>query len=300
MSRRGDTRKAVRGVRRLVRAAAGLAGSAAALAGAAVVASVRWRIRGARPAVAAAAALALAGLGAASVAEVEGALEALGPAGSLAVGSPVPPWVPAGWDFEARRAASGPLYGPGRVAAVGAALSASPWVDRVLSVARDPRDGLVARVEFRVPALFVAGSAGEAVLDDDGWVLPAPGPGGPRPIRLEGARGSPPPPGRRWAAPEIAAGARLARVLLGSRPPVVPRLETIRLRRVAGGFSATLHASEGGAAIEWGRLEPAPLEVSEPAKLLHLAELLERESDLRQIEGAKVWTSEPVLRRRGR
>ncbi|MHC5020391.1 MAG: cell division protein FtsQ/DivIB [Planctomycetota bacterium] len=281
----------------------GIAAAGTAVAAGAVMVThagrtaVQWEVAGRRPAVLGLATGAVLGVLALCVTSVNAALPAAtGPATLRLLGEP-PAWIPKDWAAGAAEAAEGPLYRSGRVAAVGRALTASPWVARVEAVQRT-EIGLVAKIAFRTPHYLVSRGGRTVVLDAEGVVMP-PLPGGlPRTlpvVRLRGINGAAPAPGEQWRSGGVAAAIGLGRKLFAAGHGVVPRVSALSVRRAADRYRVDLHTVDGGGHIEWGIAGGGPYEVPEEARLRHLVDVLNDVQSFKTVKVAKLWTKMPII-----
>ena len=132
------------------------------------------------------------------------------------------------------------VFDSGLVREVYAAAVAHPWIAKVHQVRKLHDGSVVVRADFRHPFALVAVEdyPGEFhVVDVDGVVMPL-GLDRIRPgafIKIDGVATDPPEPGRKWDAPDLDDGLRLARLLKGR--PYESQITAIDVRNHNGRIS---------------------------------------------------------------
>ncbi len=168
-------------------------------------------------------------------------------------------------DVEEIRRASGlgseslPLLDPDTARRLADGHGMSAWVRRVAAVRLAYPDRAVVALELRKPlAGILVGERDIVLLDEEGRRLPGvrrrpPDGLGYSLPRIEGARGSPPAPGRTWS-PAVTEGVAVAREILGWPAALAREIPvlSIDVGGVGDGGPVVL-CTVGGALVEWGR-----------------------------------------------
>lgn len=177
------------------------------------------------------------------------------------------------------------VFNPDVAAAVHRQLSACPWLLEVGGVERRLPNTLQIQGTFRKPAGIAVWGGSRCLIDGDGYPLPerlfnppVEWRGQPLPVIEDRLLNQPPPVGRAWDWPRMAAGAQLSEYL--RRSGLFQRLQiaTIDVTGVGRGTADPdiILTTAGGAQIKWGSSSLyADIGLQEPAFLIPDAEKLQ-------------------------
>jgi len=177
------------------------------------------------------------------------------------------------------------IFHPDVAAAVHRRLSACPWLLEVRGVERRLPNTLLIKGAFRKPAGIAVWGGSRYLIDGEGYALPdrlfnppAEWLGKPMPVIEDRLLNQPPPVGRPWDWPRMAAGAQLCEYL--RRAGLFDRLQitTIDVTGVGRGTADPdiVLTTASGAQIKWGASSLyADIGLEEPAFLIPDAEKLQ-------------------------